>query len=95
MYPAMLFIATLAVPPMLALSVMPPPTDGPVIVLTLPWQDGAAMIESAGGRLIGPEQGRLRNLASGDAAFIERLSGAGALSVLPARDGWLFCGVST
>ncbi len=62
-----------------------PQLGEPLVVVAAPWVDAADVIAKAGGRVIGPEQPVLANIAIyDDPAFLDRLEAHGALFVLSA-----------
>lgn len=82
--------------PVLPLFTLPPPTDGIVLVVAPPWHDAAAIIDTAGGRLVGPATTWLGAFATSDAAdFAERLRAAGAWASLNGTALAELCGWKT
>lgn len=91
-----LLLGMTLVSPALALMTAPVTADSDIVlVLHAPWQSGAALVEAAGGRMIGPEQTAFALFAEGEQSeFLENLKTGGAL----AFDGTAIaalCGVKT
>jgi len=90
---AFAFMAPLAVTP-LALLGQHPPGVGPVLVLLAPWADGPALVEAAGGHIIGPARAPFALLAAWDTAGDEtRALKHGAWAVLDGNALAAICGV--
>jgi hypothetical protein len=82
--PALLTIASAATPD----------HDRPVLVIVAPWQNGASIVEAAGGRSLGITGAPMGVLARfTDPGFIARLSDAGAWAVLDGGALAEICGV--
>lgn len=79
--------------PLLPLLTVPAADDGIVLVLSPPWNDAIGIIDRAGGRPIGPEQGWFGTFATSDVpGFADRLRTAGAWTSLNATALAALCG---
>ncbi|MCC1493706.1 hypothetical protein [Cognatishimia sp. F0-27] len=94
---AILIGLTLCAPPILGLAGMSPPTGAPRLVLFPPWEDGAALVEKAGGSPVGPEQAPMGILAfaADGAAFDRRLREIGAWAIVDGTVLARLCGLQT
>ena len=85
-------VLCLAAAPMAVLSA-PPGAEGPFLVVAPPWLEAAAIVEAAGGSVVGPAGAPLAVLAMAEVpGFQARASRAGAI----VRDGRVLaaiCGV--
>jgi len=79
----MFAVAGLAIPVLVLASVVwasVPPSDGPMIVIALPWSDSAeTVVARAGGWVVGMEQAPLSVMATGTTAAALRAAGAWAV----------------
>lgn len=83
--------------PFLPLLAAAAPDPGAVLLVVVPpWKDALAVVEAAGGRLIGPEQSWLGAFAASEAAdFAARLRHAGAWTSLDGAVLAALCGLDS
>jgi hypothetical protein len=79
--------------PALPLFAVPGGAGGLLLVVVPPWEDGAGVIDAAGGWLVGPDQPIIGIYATSDAGgFAGRLRAAGAWLVLDGQAVATLCG---
>lgn len=88
-------VLALVAAPVAALVSVPPLADAPVLVVAWPWVDAAALVQYAGGTVLGGATAPLGLLASSESSgFIHRLQDMPGVILIDGRGVAHICGVA-